>query len=78
MCRVSPDDGTLSVAGHVATEQRPRGFAIDPSGRFLYCTGQLSTRMLSYRIDGATGDLARLEDYAVGGNPNWVEIVSLP
>jgi 6-phosphogluconolactonase len=78
MCRVSPDDGTLSLAGHIVTEKQPRGFAIDPGGRFLYCTGQLSIRMASYAIDGQTGGLTRLEDYAVGGNANWVEIVRLP
>ena len=78
MCRVSPDDSTLSLTGHIVTEKQPRGFAIDPGGRFLYCTGQLSTRMVSYRIDAATGALARLADYPVGRNPNWVEIVTLP
>ena len=60
------------------TEKQPRGFAIDPTGRFLYCTGQLSIRMSSYAIDGESGNLTKLGDYPVGKNPNWIEIVTLP
>jgi len=78
MLRVNPKDGTLSLTGHIVTEKQPRGFAIDPSGRFLYCTGQLSTRMSSYAIDGESGNLTKLNDYPVGKNPNWIEIVKLP
>ena len=60
------------------TEKQPRGFAIDPTGRVLYYTGQLSTRMSSYAIDGDSGKLTKLDDYPVGKNPNWIEIVGLP
>jgi 6-phosphogluconolactonase len=76
--KVDPKDGTLSLTGHIVTEKQPRGFAINSTGRFLYCTGQLSTRMSSYAIDGASGKLTKLNDYPVGKNPNWVEIVDLP
>ena len=78
MLKIEPNLGTLSLIGHVVTEKQPRGFAIDRTGRFLYCTGQLSTRMSSYAIDGTSGNLTKLGDYPVGGNPNWIEIVSLP
>jgi 6-phosphogluconolactonase len=78
MLKVDPDDGTLSLIGHIATEKQPRGFAIDPTGRFLYCTGQLSTRMSCYLIDSESGGLDKFEDYPVGKNPNWIEIVKLP
>lgn len=78
MFKVDPEDGTLSLTGHIVTEKQPRGFAIDPTGRFLYCTGQLSTRMSSYSIDGRSGALTKLNDYPVGKNPNWIEIVKLP
>ena len=78
MLKVDPEDHTLSLTGHIVTEKQPRGFAIDPTGRFLYCTGQLSTRMSSYGIDGDSGKLTKLNDYPVGKNPNWIEIVSLP
>jgi 6-phosphogluconolactonase len=78
MLTVDPATGTLSLSGHIVTEKQPRGFAIDRTGRFLYCTGQLSTRMSSYAIDGASGKLTKLDDYPVGKNPNWIEIVTLP
>lgn len=78
MFKVDFRDGTLSLIGHIVTEKQPRGFAIDPTGRFLYCTGQLSTRMSSYAIDGGSGELTKLNDYPVGKNPNWIEIVELP
>lgn len=76
MLEVDPRDGTLTLIGHIVTEKQPRGFAIDRTGRFLYCTGQLSTKMSSYAIDAKSGKLAKLADYPVGGNPNWVEIVA--
>ena len=34
--------GTLTLAGHQATETQPRGFALDPTGRWLLCAGQVS------------------------------------
>jgi 6-phosphogluconolactonase len=78
MFKVDLKDVTLSLTGHIVTEKQPRGFAIDPTGRFLYCTGQLSTHMSSYAIDGDSGKLTKLNEYPVGKNPNWVEIVRLP
>ena len=78
MLKVDSRDGTLLLTGHIVTEKQPRGFAIDPTGRLLYCTGQLSTRLSSYAIDGASGKLTKLNDYPVGRNPNWIEIVCLP
>jgi len=73
---VGPADGTLSLIGHTPTE--PRGFAIDPAGRYLLAVGQLSDSMTSYAIDVTTGKLTRLKRYPMGKNPNWVEIVNLP
>ena len=40
--RVDPGDGALALVGHTPTEQQPRGFAIDPTGRYLLAVGQLS------------------------------------
>ena len=76
--RVDPATGALTLIGSVPTEDKPRGFNIDPSGRYLLAVGQLSHRLSTYAIDPATGALSRLEQYAVGRNPNWVEIVDLP
>jgi 6-phosphogluconolactonase len=69
--------GMLSPLGSVPTEQQPRGFAIDPRGRFLLSTGQASHAMTVHAIDRDTGALAPRHRYEVGKNPNWVEIVDL-
>jgi 6-phosphogluconolactonase len=76
--KVDPGEGTLTPIGHTATEQQPRGFAIDPTGRYLLAVGQLSDSMTSYAIDPASGKLGKLKQYSMGKNPNWVEIVNLP
>jgi 6-phosphogluconolactonase len=75
--KVDPS-GTLALIGHTPTEQQPRGFAIDPSGRYLLAVGQLSHQMTSYRIDPDNGKLTKLKEYPMGKNPNWVEIIELP
>jgi 6-phosphogluconolactonase len=75
---VDPGTGTLALLGHTPTEEQPRGFNIDPSGRYLLAVGQRSHRMTSYRIDPASGELTRLKTYPMGRNPNWVEIITLP
>lgn len=69
--------GMLSPIGSTPTEQQPRGFAIDPRGRFLLSTGQTSHGMTVYAIDQYTGALAPRHRVEVGKNPNWVEIVDL-
>jgi 6-phosphogluconolactonase len=76
--RVDPANGTLTVIGSVPTERQPRGFNIDSSGRYLLAVGQLSHGLSSYAIDQASGALSKLKEYAMGRNPNWVEIVDLP
>jgi 6-phosphogluconolactonase len=75
---VDPANGWLKALGHVPTEKTPRGFAIDPSGRYLVASGQESHALAVYAIDKTSGALTPLQRYAVGKNPNWVEIVDLP
>lgn len=70
--------GRLAPLGNVETEKQPRGFAIDPSGRWLICAGQLSNSLSVHAIDKATGRLDRISQMPVGRNPQWVEIVELP
>ncbi len=48
------------------------------SGRFLLAVGQLSHGLSAYAIDPGAGTLERLQQYTMGRNPNWVEIVDLP
>ena len=50
--------GTLTPAGHVSTQGKtPRGFGIDPSGRFLVAGNQNSGTVVIFRIDQQTGGL---------------------
>jgi 6-phosphogluconolactonase len=76
-CHIAPD-GSLSVIGQSATETFPRGFAIDPRGRFLLAVGQESHHLTAYRIDPTTGHLDTTARYPTARNPNWIEIVDLP
>ncbi len=71
-------DGQLTPLGNVATETQPRGFNIDPSGRYLAAVGQLSHGMTVYSIDQGTGKLTKLKSYPTGKNPNWVEFIAFP
>jgi 6-phosphogluconolactonase len=64
--------------GHTPTEQQPRGFNLDPSGRWLVAAGQLSHALTVYAVDPRSGRLTALKSTPVGKNPHWVEIVSLP
>ena len=70
-------DGRLEPAGNCPTEREPRGFAIDPTGRHLLAVGQASHSLTSYAIDRETGWLTETRRFAMGRNPNWVEIVAL-
>ena len=58
------------------TEKQPRGFAIDPSGKFAVVTGEKSDTITSYAIDAETGALKEIGKYPAGKGANWVEIVS--
>ncbi len=76
--RVNGDSGKLALIGNYLTETQPRGFNIDPEGKYLIAVGQKSHGMSTYEIDQKTGALRRLSHLDVGKNPNWVEIVALP
>lgn len=67
--------GGLSALGSVPTQAEPRGFAIDPSGRYLIAAGQASHRLGVHAIDPATGALSPVGEHAVGRAPNWVEAI---
>jgi len=65
----------LTYLGSTPTEKQPRGFAIDPTGRYLVVSGEQSPTISSYAIDGATGGLRLIGKYPAGKGANWVEIV---
>ena len=74
--RIDSQTGTLTHVGNWPTETQPRGFAIDPAGRYLLAVGQTSHRLSGYAIE-PDGGLRKLKDHPVGQNPNWVEILDL-
>ncbi len=76
--RIDPALGTLARAGTFTVEKFPRGFAIEPTGRYLLCAGQLSGTLGVYAIDQASGALEAVRQYAVGKRPSWIEIISAP
>ena len=69
---VDPTSGTLSAAGHAATQAVPRAFNLDPQGKFVYAAGLETGNLTSYLIDQATGELTPSEIYPVGNRPMWV------
>jgi 6-phosphogluconolactonase len=68
----------LDVIEWIDTEESPRGFAIDPSDRFLLCTGQMSGGLSVYAIDQATGRLRKTDSVPLGPNANWIDVIELP
>ena len=69
--------GTLTPIGRFETEKTPRGFAIDPRGKFLLSVGLDSAGMTVHAIDPASGALTSAGRHPMGTQPNWVEIVDL-
>lgn len=68
--------GNLTYLASTPTETQPRGFAIDPNGRFLVAAGEKSDTISVYAINQASAALSLLRKYAGGKGANWVEIVS--
>jgi 6-phosphogluconolactonase len=69
------DGGKLTYVGSTPTEKQPRGFRIDPTGRYMVVSGEQSSTLSSYAID-ASGGLKLIGKYPTGKGSNWVEIVS--
>src|SRR6266567_8530957 len=47
---VDASSGRLTAIGHVATENRPSAFSLDPEGHFLFAAGSETDRLASYRV----------------------------
>ncbi|MFZ1873330.1 MAG: 6-phosphogluconolactonase [Chania sp.] len=73
---VSESGGSIAVVGHHATEEQPRGFNIDHSGRFVISAGQKSGHIEVCEIDQASGVLTTLARYPVGKGPMWVSVLA--
>jgi 6-phosphogluconolactonase len=74
---IDPDHGLLTPIGNWPTETTPRGFNIDPRGKFLLSAGMNSGAMTVHAIDPTSGALTPVHRYAMGIQPNWVEIIDL-
>jgi 6-phosphogluconolactonase len=71
----SADNGKLKLLGVTPTEKQPRGFRIDPSGRFMVVSGEKSETISSYAIE-ADGRLRLVGKVPTGKGSNWVEMVT--
>jgi 6-phosphogluconolactonase len=74
--RVDTASGKLTCLGSTSIEKQPRGFNIDPTGRFVVVSGEQSDTISSYVIDAETGALKLIGRYPTGKGANWVEIVA--
>ncbi|WP_018607131.1 lactonase family protein [Uliginosibacterium gangwonense] len=74
---VDAQTGHLQTIASYPTEKQPRGFNIDPAGRYLVAVGQASHAASVYRIK-QDGTLVFSQSYPVGRSPNWVEIIARP
>ena len=73
---VNAANGTVSYTSSTPTERQPRGFRIDPTGRFMVVSGEKSEMLATYAIDPASGSLRPVGRFPTGKGANWVEIVS--
>ena len=73
--RVDAASGQLAWLGATPTEAQPRGFAVDPAGRFVVASGEKSTSVSVHAI-GADGRLGAARRFPGGKGGNWVEIVA--
>ena len=67
--------GALSRQENEPTEMKPRDFALDPDGRYLYAAGQDSGTVAAYSIHAFTGELTPIVTTAAPTHPEWVEVV---
>jgi len=72
---VDATTGKLTYLSSTPTEKQPRGFRIDPKGKYMVVSGGLSETISVYAIE-ASGALKLLQKYPTGKDSNWVEIVS--
>jgi 6-phosphogluconolactonase len=71
---VDTASGKLTYLGSTPTEKQPRGFRIDPTGRFMVVSGEKSETISSYAIEPG-GGLRLIGRAPTGKGSNWVEIV---
>jgi 6-phosphogluconolactonase len=69
--------GKLTLVQHEPTQgSTPRGFGIDPTGRYLLAGNQRSDTLVAFRIDTASGRLTPTGQTVKIGSP--VSVVYVP
>ena len=76
--KVNVVTGMLTPIGTYPTENEPRGFNIDPLGRYVLVVGRMSDGMTVYAIDGASGALREVVKRPVGLEPPKQGYIDLP
>lgn len=74
--QVNKADGKLTLIGSWQVEKQPRGIAISPDGRWLIASGEKSAVTGSYEINAKSGALRKVSEAPVGGDANWVTVVT--
>ena len=78
---VAAATGELTPAGHETAGgeiKQPRGFTIDPSGRFAYVASQKADYVTSFSIDAKTGAFTKLATTKVPAGPAFVGVMPAP
>jgi 6-phosphogluconolactonase len=70
--------GLVAPAGHTSVDKEPRGFNIDPYGRFVVVNGLMTNKANTYAIDRENGGLTKVAEFSAMEDPNWIELVALP
>jgi 6-phosphogluconolactonase (cycloisomerase 2 family)/sugar lactone lactonase YvrE len=74
---IDQETGRVTSLGQELTEQTPRSFTIDPTGRYLYAAGQSSGKVAAYSIRD-DGTLDRFATYESGPVSWWALAVDTP
>jgi len=75
---VDPKSGMMSLVGHQATGgSTPRHFSIEPSGEVLLVGNQISSNVVTFRVDTNTGKLTQLATTPLLAGPAFVGVIYL-
>ena len=75
---IAPKTRELTAVGHEARGiKTPRNFAIEPTGQFMLVANQSGNTVISFRIDGKTGELTPTGSSVEVASPVCVRFVQL-
>lgn len=76
--RVDQTTGQLTEVTKISVAEKPRGFNIDPSGKWLVILSEMNGTVAIYAIDQRSGLLEKKQELPTGAGANWVEILPHP